>query len=538
MHLNKKISFIAFAVLVSCISITDVHSSSYSKFAMDDTDREIQDYKMTFPDDELAEEFETERKIILDSHQEYYAYLKDNFSLYNTFYQKLIKLQKYGSGIKDPSSISAFFKDMDLEESIKLTKLSCDNTNLMLENHLLLTERFVSYDLLTCFQICLDGRSNYLKNRFLNKNKYLNGQGLNYPSTDEKHIKQQISFNQMQARNSILMFEQLNKTLKDLCCAMNSKGESSLYEPFLDEFPLLKKYILNQIKSHPRPDDSFDDCSSYIKNNFTPVIYYECGVEKTKIYHNNDLPKFYEEQSKKNNTPIYLDHPSKKQMRIASKKMLQIEKKGYKKEVRAQQVEDMKQAEREIEKQTLERKQLDQKIKASDNQNVISIKSKSTKNNQSNYSEELNEASIISSPKSEKYVPPSIRIKEKTRGIPNPLCIEAKESTSIVLEEKKDFHIIEVHGAIWSLVCDFWEKKAGFTYEDFKTLFIKLGGDIDESTGSSHMILIYINERGETIKGGIWKYHYPTTEFGYHSMKMLKEYMEKCGLTLDRIRQF
>lgn len=93
-----------------------------------------------------------------------------------------------------------------------------------------------------------------------------------------------------------------------------------------------------------------------------------------------------------------------------------------------------------------------------------------------------------------------------------------------------------ISGKLLTLFDSFWQSNAGFMYSDFKSLFVNLGGQIDESTGSSHVKLIYKNNEGNKIIGGTWRPHGKASEYGCESTKYLKKYLTECGLTPDHIK--
>lgn len=97
-----------------------------------------------------------------------------------------------------------------------------------------------------------------------------------------------------------------------------------------------------------------------------------------------------------------------------------------------------------------------------------------------------------------------------------------------------------LQGAALATFDRLWSLEApGLTYDAFKYMFEKLGGRINENTGSSHRKLIYVAPHGQKHVGGTWAPHGGThaTGYGHNSIKYLRQYLTRCGLTLENLTQ-
>ncbi|MGI4851117.1 MAG: hypothetical protein ACRYGR_04185 [Janthinobacterium lividum] len=135
----------------------------------------------------------------------------------------------------------------------------------------------------------------------------------------------------------------------------------------------------------------------------------------------------------------------------------------------------------------------------------------------------------------ERYKAPVIKEKVKTRPV---TTVQAESSNQVEKpsssEDLSDDTIPQVThyigGQLLTLFENFWDLKAGFTYQEFKTLFGKFGGIIEEDNKGSHVTLKYTDTLGTLHTGGTWRPHGKASEYGYESTKYLKEYMTQCGL--------
>ncbi|MGI4852063.1 MAG: hypothetical protein ACRYGR_09000 [Janthinobacterium lividum] len=146
-----------------------------------------------------------------------------------------------------------------------------------------------------------------------------------------------------------------------------------------------------------------------------------------------------------------------------------------------------------------------------------------------------NDEGFINEPTS-KDTPVVIKEKIKTKGTPNlQQNITSQNEKDAPLEVPVISPIKYIRKKHHTIFENFWTTKCGFTYEEFIKMFRKLGGYVDENTSSSHMRLTYQDENSIEHTGGIWKMHGGITEFNEDSASILKVYLEKCGLILDRV---
>ena len=81
----------------------------------------------------------------------------------------------------------------------------------------------------------------------------------------------------------------------------------------------------------------------------------------------------------------------------------------------------------------------------------------------------------------------------------------------------------------------FWEMTAGTTYETFQIWFKALNGILNESN-APHVKMTYKNPHADKVEtGGVWKYH-NTDAFGKSVTADLKNFLTKCGLTPDFVK--
>jgi hypothetical protein len=156
------------------------------------------------------------------------------------------------------------------------------------------------------------------------------------------------------------------------------------------------------------------------------------------------------------------------------------------------------------------------------------------KNQEENNSEiNLNAIPETVQNKEEKFKPIEIKEKIKTRKKSTFTSVEEEEEES---EKKPLFTHLYLKGSKWRGFQEFWEKKAGVSYKEFKSVFNSLDEEIDEGTGSSHVVLQYTDTNGATRTGGTWIPGF-CDAYGYNSLKDIKDYFILWSVTPEWVQE-
>lgn len=130
------------------------------------------------------------------------------------------------------------------------------------------------------------------------------------------------------------------------------------------------------------------------------------------------------------------------------------------------------------------------------------------------------------------WTAPTPRMRKKTKGVAGPArTVVATPATSFSSSHDVMPHALTA-GVMRRLEV-FWESKAGLTYHEVASLFTVLGGRISEKGGgSSHVTLSYFMGDAVKFKHELWRPHGKGNTFGFRTMTALRQYFERCGLTL------
>ncbi len=148
---------------------------------------------------------------------------------------------------------------------------------------------------------------------------------------------------------------------------------------------------------------------------------------------------------------------------------------------------------------------------------------------------------LAAAQKPPRYVPPTHRVKLKTKGVAKTPAATSPDVAKPVLEMAAsgaecvsvdaapiDMPVSVLSKAAQKIYNRLWIPDAkGMTYKTFKKLFEALGGTVNEATGSSHVKLYY----GEHV-GGTYRPHGKAHEYGFgmRHIKRLRKFLTVCGL--------
>lgn len=370
----------------------------------------------------------------------------------------------------------------------------------------------------TLFERLLNNHFEYLLNRrnlFIQFIENPPGQRKNIPFTHKEIRKNHAGVNKWICQNTIDRFSADNLILKLLYLHLNKQISDRAYK-LLALHPTLQLYFEEKLDSFAVPDSQ--ECFKAAENYEILILEETLQSRGFRVQHKIILPES--------------NRLTKEQKKLAKRKERKESKKKNK----------------EIVKQSLERaRQLNTILGDKHNTEKEAKRqyshAQNTEPQKQNIKVEYSSESIpqfeVKQPHEiEKYTPEHKDEKVKTRGKADPSYIASSSSSSSAdlpvgqVEVSKSVIPSTLHSQKYKLLEKFWTAQAGFSYDDFKTLFESLGGKVIENKGgSSHVKLEFTHQNGHTFISGTWRPH-PYPIYGYHGLADLKKFFAQCGLEL------